>query len=155
VWEEYSQAMSLDTYICGEYNHPMSKEHWWDLWDSWDSWDSSREWSERCVHWLLQVVADDWRNHQTSRDFFDKMRLRGFTHQQVRTTIASQNSYIARYWHNGNRVGFWEPRSQLFIAWKPNSSYSRSRIVSGFFVPNGVDYLSRQIDFREIRGPKQ
>jgi hypothetical protein len=62
---------------------------------------------------------------------------------------------MARYWHNRNRVGFWELRRQLFIAWKANNSDSRSRIVSGFFVPNGLDYLYRQIDFREIRGLKQ
>lgn len=138
-----------------DYNDSMRKEHWWDLWDSSDSWDSSCEWSNRCLHWLLQSVAENWRNQRTSRDFFDKMRDRRFTRQQVWTTITSPKSYIARYWHNGNRVGFWEPRSQLFIAWKPNSRNSTSRIVSGFFVPNGLDYLYRQIDFREIRGSKQ
>jgi len=64
-------------------------------------------------------------------------------------------SYIGRYWHGGNRVGFWHPRSRLFIAWKPNHLRSPSRLMSGFFVSDGLDYLSSQINFREIRGPRK
>jgi len=118
-------------------------------------WNISREWSQRWIRWLLHTVEDDWRNARVSRDFFDKMRERGFTRQQIGVTISSSESYVGRYWHGGNRVGFWHPRNQLFIAWKPNSLRSPSRLMSGFFLADGVDYLSSQIDFREIRGSRK
>ena len=107
------------------------------------------------MRWLLRTSSDDWRNERVSRDFFDKMQDRGFARRQVGATISSSESYIGRYWHNGNRVGLWHPRNRLFIAWKPNSFRSLSRIMSGFFVFDGLDYLTSQIDFREIRGARK
>jgi len=108
------------------------------------------------MRWLVDAVASDWREERVSRDFFDKLRTRRIARQQVWMTITSPESYIARYWYDGNRVGFWHPRSRLFIVWKPNALYSPSRIVSGFYYHgDGVAYMYKFLPFREIRGPKK
>jgi len=119
------------------------------------TWDTTREWSGRWTRWLVNAVTDDWRAERISRDFIAKLQDRHIARQQVWAAITSPESYIGRYWHNGNRVGFWHPRSRLFVAWKPNHISSPGRLMSAFFVPNGVDYLNRQIAFREIRGPRR
>ena len=119
-------------------------------------WDSSREWSERWVRWLLRTVADDWRNERVSRDFFDKLHDRRITRQHVRTTLTSQSSYIGHYWYDSHRVGFWDPRSRLFVVWKPNSLHSPSRLMTAFvYHGDGIAYMQRFTPFREIRGPQQ
>lgn len=120
-------------------------------------WDTSREWPERWLRWLMRTIIDDWRNERVSRDFFDKLQDRGFTRQHVWTGIKSQETFIGRYWYyDSNRVGFWHPRSQLFIVWKPNTLRSPSRLMTGFFYRgNGVAYMRKFSPFREIRGPKK
>ena len=123
--------------------------------EDWAVWDTTREWSARWIRWLKDAVVSDWREERVSRDFFDKMQVRRFTRQQVWTAITSSESYIGRYWYDSNRVGFWHPRSRLFIAWKPNALYSPSRIMSGFYHSDGVAYMQKFTPFREIRGPKR
>jgi len=124
--------------------------------DTWPAWDETREWSKRWVSWLLTTIINDWRTERVSRDFFAKLQDRRFNRQQVWTAITSPESYIGRYWYAGNRVGFWHPRSRLFIAWKPNGLYSSSRIMTGFYYhSDGVAYMQKFVPFREIRGPKR
>lgn len=118
-------------------------------------WDSSQEWSERYQQLLLNALNHDFRERNFSRDFYDKLRLRNLTLAQLRSTLSHSESYIARYsYDDGNRVGIWNPKSYLFIAWKPRFQQSPSRFMTAFKKANGIDYMQSFPPFREIRGPK-
>ena len=46
-------------------------------------WNRSREWTRRHVTWLLETIRADLRQERFSRDFWDKLRERGITLQQL------------------------------------------------------------------------
>ncbi len=125
------------------------------VWDNEIDWDSSCEWSDRYVSWLLQTLNRDYREHNFSRDFYDKLKLRGIHLSDVRGVINSSETYIARYWYyDSNRVGLWRPRTRLFVAWKPQKGRSPSRFMTVFKKADGIGYMQDFPPFREIRGQR-
>lgn len=119
-------------------------------------WDSSREWPARCVRWLMRTLNQNLSEQSFSIDLHDKMAQRQIALTAIRGAINSPESYIARYWyHDGNRVGIWQPRTRLFIAWKPRKGRSPSRFMTVFRKADGVVYMQDYPPFREIRGPRK
>lgn len=116
-------------------------------------WDSSREWPPRWVRRLLRAVIEDYQQEKFSIDFHDKLAKRGLVLQNALETVRSRQSYIAKFRHEDgvNRVGFWNPRTRLFVVWKPRKGKSESRYMTCFELKNGIRYMRRQEKFREIR----
>ena len=93
-------------------------------------WDSSREWPPRWVRRLLRAVIEDYQQEKFSIDFHDKLAKRGLVLQNALETVRSRQSYIAKFRHEDgvNRVGFWNPRTRLFVVWKPRKGQKREPI---------------------------
>ncbi len=119
-------------------------------------WDSSREWPERWVKWLLRKVVEDYQQERTSVDFFDKLKERGLTRGDVIATITSRRSYVGRYRYTDgvNRIGFWQPRTQTFVVWKPRSGDGPSLLLTCFRRRRGIEYMRSFEEFREVSGPR-
>jgi len=107
-------------------------------------------WTEEQVDELIKNVRRDFALERMKPAFWLKLQNRGISIRLAEKVI-SKKSYIIEYDHEGPRIGFFDPRNYIFVAWKSNYPTS---LKSCFIADGGLDYLKRQYDCQFILVPR-
>lgn len=108
-------------------------------------------WTEAQIDELIANVRRDFALERFFTHFHYKLLEHGVTIQDAEKTIG-KHSYIGQYEKEGMTVGFLNPRSNIFVAWK--SDDYPSRVKTCFIAKDGLDYLLRQPEVKLIWTPK-
>lgn len=105
-------------------------------------------WHDELVTAIIHTAQEHWRQGIISRKFYDEMKDEGISDGDIVVTL-SRRSYIALYFHDERReerIGFWHPKLNLFIAWSPLKG---SRLITVFRPRKRERYLREEL--QEVR----
>ena len=133
----------------------MSTMGYFEYWSATDEWVTETAWQSETVTRLRKRVIQEFREGRFDRDFETKLADRRIPLQVVLNTISSKQTYIAKYhdrYDGTRRIGFWHPRIQVFVAWKPGRN---SHFKTAFDRRTGLDYMRGLLDCKLIYRPKE
>ena len=106
-------------------------------------------WPEEQIDALIDDALRDLALGRMKPEFWLKLHERGISlHQAAR--VISKTSYIVQYDHHGQRIGFLDPKTRVFVAWKPDYP---TEVKTCFVAEGSLGYLKRQYDFLLIWSP--
>lgn len=97
-------------------------------------------WTEAQIDELINNARRDFALGRMSQRLRLKLKARGISLKHAEKVV-SKNNHIIEYDHNGRTIGFFDSRTYLFVAWKPDYP---SEIKTCFIAEGGLDYLKRQ-----------
>lgn len=107
-------------------------------------------WTEAEIDKLVTNVQRDFTLGIVKSEFWLKLQDHGVPRHLAEKAI-SKKSYIIEYDHHGPTIGFLDPKSKVFCAWK--SDYP-TQVKTCFVASRGLDYLKRQYEVRIIWIPR-
>jgi hypothetical protein len=106
-------------------------------------------WPEAQIDELIANVRRDFALQRITPEFEFKLQTRGIP-LRVAERVVSKKSYIAAFDHHGPAIGFLDPRSLVFVAWKADYP---TEVKTCFVADDGLDYVKRQNEFQLIWKP--
>ncbi len=99
---------------------------------------------------LITNVQRDFALERTRPEFSSKLQIHGVS-RRLAEKVISKRSYIIEYDHYGPTIGFFDPRNNVFCAWK--SDYP-TKVKTCFIPDRGLDYLKSLYHVQVIWRPR-
>jgi hypothetical protein len=120
-----------------------------------EEWTEDAVWHPKTIARLRAQVIREFKEGRFNRDFENKLADRGIPLQAVLNTISSRHTYVGLYhdrYEGTRRIGFWHPRIQIFVAWKPGRD---SQFKTAFDKETGLEYMRTLPGFNLIYRPEE
>lgn len=107
-------------------------------------------WTEAEIGELIATVRADLNAGRVTDDWYEKLHEHGVTETEARQTI-SKRSYIVKYEHWGRTIGFFNPDTLIFVAWRADPP---TRVKTAFVEYRGLAAIQRLMDAQFLWEPR-
>ncbi len=108
-------------------------------------WDELEDWQPQTIARLRARVIRELSEGRYGKDFEAKLAERGISMEDILNVLRGKRTYIVKYRDRHTRrwrIGFWHPRIELFVAWKPGRN---GGLKTCFWRKSGVKYIQERL----------